>query len=120
MKVAFAAHSKKLFYFKAHISKFILEKGLVPINPFMNFQYFMLDTVDRNAIRNGNNALIKKSDELWVFGAISDGVLEEIRLAKQLEMSIKYFKVVDSKDIVEISKDEVEFEEGLDTFRHEL
>ena len=114
MKLVFTAISKKLFYFRMHISKFVLEKNCIPLNPFMIFEYFMLDSVDRDKIREANNNLVKKSDELWVFGPISDGVLSEIKLAKETNKSINYFKVINSKDIKEISENEAEFEEGVE------
>jgi hypothetical protein len=97
-----------------HISRYILQKGFVPLNPFMIFEYFMLDTVNRNTIRNANNNLVKKADELWVFGQVSDGVLDEIKLAKKLRKPIKYFSIIDSKKIIAIPKNEVKFEEGLE------
>ena len=114
MKLVYTAISKKLFYFKMHISKFVLEKDCIPLNPFMIFGYFMLDTVDRNKIREANNTLVEKADELWVFGQVSDGVLAEIKIAKEKQKPIKYFAVINSKEIKEISKDEVEFERGLE------
>ena len=120
MKLIYPAISKHYFYFRQHISKFVLEQDCVPLNPFMMFEYFMLDTVDRDLIRNANNNLVKKSDELWVFGPISDGVLAEIKLAKSLNKPIRYFKITMGKEIKEISKDEVEFEEGLDEYKNEL
>ncbi len=116
MKLIYPALSKHLFYFKMHISKFILDKKYVPLNPFMIFEYFLLDTVDRNIIRNANNNLVKKSDELWVFGSISDGVLAEINLAKQLNKPIRYFTVINSKEIKEVTEEETEFEEDLKNF----
>lgn len=120
MKLIFPAISKHYFYFKMHISKFVLDQKCIPLNPFMVFGYFMLDTVDRDTIRNANNNLVKKADELWVFGPVSDGVLDEIRLAKQMNKSTKYFKIFRSKEIKEISKDEVEFEEDLEKYSGEL
>lgn len=120
MKLIYPAHSKHNFYFRMHISKFVLDNGYVPLNPFMIFQYFMLDTVDRDLIRNANNNLVKKSDEVWVFGSVSDGVLEEIILAKRERKPIKYFSIVDSKEIKEIPKEEVRFEEGLEKCFEEL
>jgi hypothetical protein len=80
----------------------------------MLFEYFMLDSVERDKIREANDELVKKADELWVFGQISDGVLLEIKLAKEANKPIKYFKVINSKDIKEISEDEIEFEEGVE------
>jgi len=114
MKLVFTAISKKLFYFRMHISKFVLEKNYVPLNPFMNFEYFMLDTVDRDKIRKANNALIEKADELWIFGKLSDGVLKEIKLAKEKNKPIKYFIVIDSKEIKQISKEKVKLEEDIE------
>ena len=83
MKLIYTAISKQLFYFRMHISKFVLEKNAIPLNPFMLFEYFMLDSVERDKIREANKP-------------------------------IKYFKVINSKDIKEISEDEIEFEEGVE------
>jgi hypothetical protein len=55
-----------------------------------------------------------------VFGSISDGVLAEIKLAKQLNKPIRYFRIMKSKEIEEISKEDAEFEEGLEVYRDEL
>jgi len=113
MKLVYPAHSKHLFYFRMHISKFVLEKGFVPLNPFMIWEYFLLDTVDRELVRKGNNVLVERSDELWVFGPISDGVLAEIKLAKSLGKQIRYFTVIESREIKEIGKEDIKLENGL-------
>lgn len=121
MKIIFTAISKKLFYFRMHISKFVLDRGGIPLNPYMLWEYFMLDTVEREKVRTANNTLVERADELWVFGEISDGVLTEIKLAKQRNKPIKYFIVIDSKEIKEIPKNEVKFEKDLENIsRDEL
>ena len=38
----FTALSKHLFYYRMFISKYVLEAGYVPVNPFMSFDYFLL------------------------------------------------------------------------------
>jgi len=63
----------------------------------MMFSYFLLDTVDRRALIDANNDLIRRSDELWVFGDISDGVKEELKLAEELVLPIRYFKLREGK-----------------------
>jgi len=113
MELVYPAYSKHNFYFRQHISRYVLEQDCVPLNPFMIFEYFMLDTVDRDLIRNANNNLVRRADQLWVFGEISDGVLAEIKLAKELEKPIRYFLIVKSREIREISENEVQFERGL-------
>jgi hypothetical protein len=118
--LVYTAMSKHLFYYKKHISKFVVEQHKVPLNPFMIFDYFLTDTVHRDLIREANNNLVKRSDELWVFGAVSDGVLAEIKIFKAKNKPVKFFKIVKSKEIIEVSKDEVEMEEEVKEFKHEL
>ena len=77
-KLVFNSFSKKNFYLRTQISAYTLLQGKVPVNPFMNFDYNLSSAVDKSLIRIANNTMIKKSDELWVFGEISDGVLVEI------------------------------------------
>lgn len=111
--LVFSAFSKHLFYFRMHISKFILEQACVPLNPFMTFDYFLLDTVDRNVIREGNNNLVLRADQLWTFGEISDGVLTELLIVKRLGKPIRFFDVIQSKEIIEIQKDQLQAEQGV-------
>lgn len=118
-KFVYTAMSKHFAYFKDHISKFVLEKDYIPLNPF-NIPYFMLDTVERNMCREANNNLAKRADEIWVFGEISDGVLAEIKIAKEMQKPIKFFKVFESEKIIEIPKEEVEFEENVKDFSQEI
>ena len=94
--VIFSAMSKRNFFLREHIIKFILEKGHTPSSAFMMYSYFLLDTVNRRALIKANNELIRRSDELWVFGHISDGVAKEIKLAKKLKLPIKYFTTCES------------------------
>lgn len=111
MKLIYPAFSKHLFYFRMHISKYVLENDNVPLNPFMIHEYFLLDTIERDKIRASNNTLVERADEVWVFGKLSDGVMAEIKMAKSLRKHIRYFEVIDSKDIKEISETEAKMEE---------
>ncbi len=77
----------------------------------MMYSYFLLDTVDRKKLIRANNDLIRRSDELWVFGDISDGVSEEIKLAKQLNMPVKYLVPNNHhQSFVEIKESEAQLE----------
>lgn len=116
----YTAMSKHFFYYRMHISKFVLKQSKVPLNPFMIFDYFLLDSVDRNLVREGNNNLLIKCDELWVFGPVSDGVLAEIKIAKDLKKPIRYFKIEGSCKIICVSKEDVEMENEVLDFKSEL
>jgi uncharacterized FAD-dependent dehydrogenase len=111
MRTVFTAQSKAFFYCRDAICEFVLKQEMLPINPFRVFDYFLNDRVDRDVIRRGNNQLIKRCDELWVFGPISDGVLFEIARAKELKMPIKFFNVSTTSDgIYSLKIDDVVFE----------
>ena len=116
----YTAMSKHLFYYRMFISKFVLEKGGVPLNPFMIFDYFLTDSVDRNVIREANNNLVKRSDELWVFGTISNGVLAEIQIAQLQRKPIKYFKISDSLQIIPANNNEIELEKEIQSFKDSI
>jgi len=120
MPLVYTAMSKHFFYYRMHISKYVLEQKCVPLNPFMIFQYFLLDTVDRDLVRLGNNNIVMKSDEIWVFGPVSNGVLAEINIAKSKNKPVKYFKIEKPHKIVPISKEEVEMEEDVKEFKGQL
>ena len=116
----YTAMSKHFFYFRTHISKFVLDHGGVPLNPFMIFDYFLTDTVDRGIVREANNNLVHRADELWVFGPISDGVLAEINIAKEQNKPIQYFAIEKSKTIRPISKEHVILEPDVQKYKQQL
>ena len=116
----YTAMSKHLFYYRMHVSKFVIEQGAVPLNPFMIYEYFLLDTVDRDEVRAGNNTIVRKCDEVWVFGAISNGVLAEIKIAKEVGKPVKYFRIAKPHTIIPCEKQEVEMEKDVEAFRNEL
>ncbi len=107
-KTIFTAQSKKFFYCKDVICEFVFDNGYIPINPFQVFGYFLNDRVDRHLVRKGNNELISRCDELWIFGPIADGVLFEIARAYELKIPIKFFSigtlVHEIKEISDLSK----------------
>jgi len=91
LPVVFTAQSKLHFYCRDAICEFVFNQGAVPVNPFRLYEYFLADRVDRDLIRQANNNLIRKCDELWVFGeTIADGILFEILYAEKLKMPVKY------------------------------
>lgn len=86
----------------------------MPINPFMSFDYFLLDSVPRDSIRQANNTLLQKADELWTFGVIADGVLEEIRLAWKAGIPVKHFSLgKNMESIARLAPDDLEYEPGV-------
>lgn len=109
--LVYTAMSKRNFYYRMFISRFVLEQGAVPLNPFMNFDYFLLDAVERDVVREANNNLVMRADALWVFGDVSDGVAVEIALAKEMGKPVQYF-VIRKDGIAPCTEEDVIIEPG--------
>ena len=118
--LVFTAMSKRLFFARMFVSVFVFREGKVPVNPFLIFDYFFLDTVDRDAVRQANNCLLARCDELWVFGPVSDGVLAEIKQAAELSLPIRYFAVDDQQAVTPLAREAVVMEPEVEAFRDSL
>lgn len=113
-KVVFTAQSCKNFHQRMLICKHAFEQGAIPVNPFNLFGYFLYELVDRDLVRNGNNNLLKRCDELWVYGEISDGVLAEIKMFRGFGKPIKFFDLSGLPGkITEILKEDAVFEDEV-------
>ncbi len=119
-KVIFTAQSCKNFHLRMLICKHAFEQGVIPVNPFNTFGYYLYELVDRNLVRNGNNNLMERCDELWVYGEISDGVLAEIQMFKKWKRPIKFFDISNPKNINEISVNELVFEDNVKNYANIL
>jgi hypothetical protein len=113
--IVFTAQSKRHFYCREAVCEFVFSRGAVPINPFMAFGYFLADRSGRQDIRDANNALVLRSDALWVFGReLSNGVLAEITLAAENGKPIRFFTVGDvTEEIAELHMDDLRFEDEV-------
>jgi len=123
----YAAFSKHNFFARQQISAFVLEQGSVPLNPFMNWDYFLNDMVERDLIVRANNNLVMMADELWTFGQISNGVFHEIVLARENGKKIRHFSCGSKlSDIGPIEESQLEFEQelldefGLDEIKNKI
>jgi hypothetical protein len=111
MKVAFTAQSKAFFYCRDAVCEYTFNNGYLPVNPFRLFGYFLNDRIERDLVRNGNNEMLSRCDELWVFGPIADGVLFEIAHCKQISTPIKFFNIATRADEIHaIDMNDIVFE----------
>src|SRR5260370_19942905 len=67
-RLVYVAMSNKAFYWRAHIQKFVLDSGMVPVSPFMLFDYYLMHTVSKDIVREAMNNLLARCDQGWVFG----------------------------------------------------
>ncbi len=92
-RLVYVAMSNRNFYWRNHIQKFVLDSGMVPVSPFMLFDYYLLHTVPKTVVRDAMNNLLARCDEVWVFGRISLGVKVQIGIAKRMSKSVRYFDI---------------------------
>ena len=120
-KVVFTAQSAKNFHQRMLICKYVFEQDAIPVNPFNTFGYYLYELVERDLVREGNNNLIKRCDELWVFGDVSDGILSEIKLFKKLKRPIRYYDISKlPKKITKVTLKDLPFEEDVVRYRKEF
>ena len=127
-KVVYPSHSKHNYYAKQIISAYVLKKGPVPLNPFMNWGYFLDDMVDRDLVRKANTRLIELSNEIWQFGEISNGCYHELLLGMKRSIPIKFFTIGGQIDMIKpigdlndlIFEQELADEIDIEEFRQRL
>ncbi len=68
------------------------ESGAVPIAPHLYFSAYLDDRIpeERTAGMQMGLHILRRCDELWVFGTPTEGMKEEIKLAKSLHIPILY------------------------------
>lgn len=119
--VIFTAQSAKNFHQRMLICRHAFAEGAVPINPFNVFGYYLYELVERDTVRNGNNNLLLRCDELWVYGDISDGILSEIQTYKKTGRPIRYFDISGlPESVIEVELSELPFEADVEKYRHEF
>jgi adenine phosphoribosyltransferase len=118
--LVYTALSKHQFCYRVQISKFVLDQSLVPVNPAMNFDFGMHGLVPKDLVITANNNAIRVADEVWVFGAISDGVLAEILIARELRKPLRFFQITSDWSIHEIDPAGAEYEDGLEVFSEDV
>ncbi|HEX6538750.1 MAG TPA: hypothetical protein VF155_06195 [Candidatus Dormibacteraeota bacterium] len=94
-QLIYCALSNRYFFWRQHITKFVLDEGHVPIVPFMLFDYYLLHTVPKETVRVACNNLIMRSDQMWVFGNLSLGVKVQIGIAKRLKKPLRFHDITD-------------------------
>ena len=104
-KVVYVAMGNRNFHWRMHVTKYVLDEGCVPVNPFMLFDYYLMHTVKKETVREAMNNLLVKCDEVWVFGKMSLGVEVQVGIAKRLKKPLRYYDIADLPErVVRISE----------------
>lgn len=77
-------------------SRFAVDHGAIPIAPHLLLPQYMEEETERDLAIRSDLEILKRCDELWVFGAekrVSAGMEAELDAAKGLGMVIRFFTV---------------------------
>jgi hypothetical protein len=112
-KVVYVAMANRNFHWRMHVTKYVLDEGCVPVNPFMLFDYYLLHTVNKETVREAMNNLLARCDEVWVFGRMSLGVEVQVGIAKRLKKPLRYYDISELPErVVRISENLAQGEPG--------
>lgn len=82
-------------------SRRVIQSGGVPFNPILNLHGVLDEKSDRDTAINLDLSLMKRCDELWVFGEPTAGMKIEITKAERIGMPIRKFTM----EMEEINED---------------
>lgn len=72
-------------------SIFAVEQGYAPLNPILNLAGVLSDDTGRETALEIDLALLRKADQLFVFGEPTAGMKLEIAEAKKCHIRTRYF-----------------------------
>ncbi len=72
-------------------SLFAIMQGAVPINPILNLTGVLDEKSDREMAMSIDLALLQRSDEIWIFGIPTEGMMAEIDEAERCGKRLRWF-----------------------------
>lgn len=110
-KMVYVTHSKSWFYAREAVMQFAVEQGAAPVNPFMNYGFYLNGAVEKDEITECCHQFIRTADELWVFGPISEAILTDIAVAVMEGKEVRFFSISEHvSKIHELQTEEIIFE----------
>ena len=107
----YTAMSKQYFCYRTQITRFAVNSGYAPFNPFTAFDFALHGLCLKEDIIRANTTMLKKCDEVWHFGPVSDGSLAEVILAARFGKKTRFFEIDTAWQLSEIDRSLTVFEE---------
>ena len=92
-ELVYVTQSKSWFYAREAVMKFAIDRGVAPINPYMNYGFYLSGAVDRDEITECNHQMVRAASALWVFGPVSEAILTDIVVAVMEGKEIRFFSI---------------------------
>ena len=71
-------------------SRYAADAGAIPLNPILNLHGVLDERTDRAKAMEIDLSLLKRADELWVFGEPTAGMRREIAEAKKTGIPVRW------------------------------
>ena len=112
-KAVYVLFAKTNSAHRTKISKFVLDSGSIPSYPAIVSDFYSeIPSPAAGTERDRRDSIIRRADEVWVFGEISTELDDEVRLAKRLGKPVKYFDGAPN-NIAEIQESKVRFDKKV-------
>ena len=72
-------------------SRYAVSEGACPLNPILNLHGVLDEENSRETAIAIDLMLLRRCDELWVFGTPAKGMKREIAEAEKTKMPVRYF-----------------------------
>ena len=110
-KSVYITHSRSWFYMREMLTNYAVKEGTAPLDPFMNYGFYLNGTAAREEIMACCHQMIRNCDEVWVFGPISEAMLTDIMVALWEGKPIHFYSIGEQvSDLKEITVDDIIFE----------
>lgn len=110
-KSVYITHSRSWFYVREMLTNYAVQKGTAPLDPFMNYGFYLNGAAAREDIMACCHQMIRNCDEVWVFGPISETMLTDIMVALWEGKPIHFYSIGEQiSDLNEITVDDIIFE----------
>lgn len=110
-KMVYVTHSKSWYYAKEIVMQYAVKQGVAAVNPFMNYGFYMNGSVAKDEVIECCHQLIRTSDELWVFGPVSEAILTDIAVAVMEGKEVHFFSISEQvSEIHELEMEDIVFE----------
>ncbi len=80
--------------------RFVVSKKCVPIAPHLLFPQFVTEATERGMAMKMDYLLLRRCDEVWAFGEITEGMAIEIEMADDEGKRVRYF----TRELKEVTK----------------
>ncbi len=109
-KVVAIGLSRKNFSHRIDVTRFVISQSAIPLYPGITRDWYNIET-KKAELKDSIEDFIKRADEFWVFGMLSEELQANVKLAKRLGKPVRYFEL--EPKLREIDENEIRFEEGF-------